>query len=73
MFGTHGRYLRVDLSTGRGEVIPLPEHVLRGFLGGVGLGAWLVAEDSRPNADPLGPESALAFVFSPLVGSPLTT
>ena len=73
MFGTHGRYLRVDLSTGRGEVVPLPEHVLRGFLGGVGLGAWLVAEESRPNADPLGPESALAFVFSPLVGTPLTT
>ena len=73
MFGVHGRYLKVDLSTGRGDVVPLPEPVLRSFLGGVGLGAWLMAQESPPAADPLGPEAALAFVFSPLVGSPLTT
>ncbi len=73
VFGVHGRYLKVDLSTGRSEVVPLPDPVSRGFLGGVGLGAWLVAEESPANADPLGPEAALAYVFSPLVGSPFTT
>ena len=73
MYGVHGRYLRINLSTGCGEAVPLAENVLRSFLGGVGLGAWLVAHETPQRVDPLGPEAALAFVFSPLVGSPLTT
>ena len=39
MFGYHGRYLRVDLSHGVADWVPLPEDVLRRFLGGVGLAA----------------------------------
>jgi aldehyde:ferredoxin oxidoreductase len=73
MFGVHGRYLRIDATTGRAEVVPLEEAVLRAFLGGVGLGAWLVAHETPAGTDPLGADAALAFVFSPLVGSPLTT
>jgi len=73
VYGVHGQYLRINLSTGRHEVVPLAEPVLRAFLGGVGLGAWLVAHEMPAGADPFGPEAALAFVFSPLVGSPLTT
>ena len=73
LYGVHGQYLRIDLSTGRGTLARLPESILRSFLGGVGLGAWLLAHESPAGADPLGPDAALAFVFSPLVGSPLTT
>jgi aldehyde:ferredoxin oxidoreductase len=73
VYGVHGRYLRIDATTGRAEVVPLDEAVLRAFLGGVGLGAWLVAQETPPGTDPLAPAAALAFVFSPLVGSPLTT
>ena len=73
MYGVHGRYLRIDLPSGRAEAVPLDEGVLRAFLGGVGLGAWLVAHETPAGLDPLGPEATLAFVFSPLVGSPLTT
>jgi aldehyde:ferredoxin oxidoreductase len=73
VYGVHGQYLRIDLSKGCGEVVPLAEPVLRAFLGGVGLGAWLVAHETPAGADPLAPEAAIAFVFSPLVGSPLTT
>jgi len=47
--------------------------VLRQFLGGVGLGAWLLLEENGATADALGPDAPIAFVFSPLVGSPLTT
>jgi len=39
--GYHGAYLRVDLSRARGELEPLEERVLRGFLGGSGLGRRL--------------------------------
>ena len=72
-FGVHGQYLRIDLSAGHGEVVPCRSRSFAHFLGGVGLGAWLLAHESPAGADPLGPEAALAFVFSPLVGSPLTT
>src|SRR5882672_12476574 len=73
MFGYHGCYLRVDVTDGRGEGVSIAEDVLRQFLGGSGLGAWLLLEEGDPAADPLAPEAPLIFAFSPLVGSPLTT
>ena len=72
-FGYHGRYLRVDPRDQRTGCVPLEERVLRSFLGGVGLGSWLVAQETQAGLDPLGPDSALVFALSPLVGSPLTT
>src|SRR5688500_1375614 len=71
--GYHGCYLRVDVSRASVERIPIPETVLRQFLGGSGLGAWLLLQEGGAAVDALAPEAALAFVFSPLVGSPLTT
>ncbi|MSO62664.1 MAG: aldehyde:ferredoxin oxidoreductase [Acidobacteria bacterium] len=71
--GYHGCYLRIDVSDGRVERVPLPETVLRQFLGGSGLGAWLLLEEEGADRDALDPAAPLAFVFSPLVGSPLTT
>jgi aldehyde:ferredoxin oxidoreductase len=73
MFGYHGRYLQIDATAGAGEPVPLPEGVLRRFVGGVGLAAWLLHRECPAGIDPLAPESPLAFVFSPLVGTPLTT
>ena len=73
LFGYHGRYLRVDLGSGSGQVIELPSEVLRQFLGGSGLGVYLMLREGAAAAEPLAPEASLAFVFSPLVGSPLTT
>jgi len=72
-FGYHGCYLRVDVSLGSAERVPLPETVLRQFLGGSGLGAWLLLEEGNAALDALAADAPLAFVFSPLVGSPLTT
>jgi aldehyde:ferredoxin oxidoreductase len=73
--GYFGRALVVDVhgsaATGRG--VDLDERVLRSYLGGVGLGTWLLHRLTPAAVDPLGPEAALAFVFSPLVGTPLTT
>ncbi len=72
-FGYHGRYLHVDLTTGWHNAIELPPDVLRQFIGGTGLGTWLLQQHTDDGSDPLAPGSALLFVFSPLVGSPLTT
>jgi aldehyde:ferredoxin oxidoreductase len=73
MFGYHGRYLRVDLTTGAATWVPLAEDVLRRFLGGVGLAAYLMHRECPPRVDPLAPEAPLIFSLSPLVGTPLTT
>jgi aldehyde:ferredoxin oxidoreductase len=73
MGGYHGRYLRIDVSRGMGQWVPLPEVVLRRFIGGVGLGTWLLHREAPAGVDPLAPEAALIFCFSPLVGTPLTT
>lgn len=73
LFGYHGNYLRVDVSRGTADHIPLDEGVLRQFLGGSGLGVHLLLREGTAAIDPLAPEAPLAFVFSPLVGSPLTT
>lgn len=73
MFGYHGRYLRIDATTGAASSIALPENVLRRFIGGVGLAAWLLHRECPVGVDPLAPDNPLAFVFSPLVGTPLTT
>ncbi len=41
-FGTHGRVLIVDLTTKTSRVEEIDESVYRSFLGGYGLGAWLM-------------------------------
>src|SRR5688572_32486839 len=71
--GYFGQALVVDVGSGDAERLELPEHVLRATIGGAGLGAWLMHRLCPPGADPLAPEAPLAFVFSPLVGTPLTT
>ena len=32
MFGYHGCFLRIDVSTGRAEHVPVPESVLREYI-----------------------------------------
>jgi aldehyde:ferredoxin oxidoreductase len=80
-YGYHGGYLRIDVGSGTAERIPLPDSVLRHYIGGGGLGARLLLDESLrlrsgqggALPDPLSPEAPLIFAFSPLVGSPLTT
>ncbi|CAN5494539.1 aldehyde ferredoxin oxidoreductase family protein [soil metagenome] len=71
--GYFGRALVVDVTDGTAELLPLPEPVLRAYVGGAGLGTWLLHRLAPAGADPLSAEAPLAFVFSPLVGTPLTT
>jgi aldehyde:ferredoxin oxidoreductase len=71
--GYFGRALIVDASTGTSEILGLPDDVLRAYIGGAGLGAWLMHRLGAAEADPLAPGAPLAYVFSPLVGTPLTT
>ncbi|TDD57199.1 aldehyde:ferredoxin oxidoreductase [Nonomuraea terrae] len=73
--GFFGQALLVDVLGSEASSAPykLDERVLRSYLGGVGLGTWLMHRLAPAGVDPLAPEAPLAFVFSSLVGTPLTT
>jgi aldehyde:ferredoxin oxidoreductase len=73
MYGFHGRFLHVDLSTGRSSWRELEESRLQNFLGGIGLGTSLLYEFTPPNVEPLAPANPLIFASAPLVGTGLTT
>ena len=73
--GNFGEILQVELDLD-GVVarrIELPQSVYRDYIGGVGLGAYLLWHHAPAGVDPLAPEAPLIYSFSPLLGSPLTT
>lgn len=71
--GYHGRFLEIDVGKCSFAWREISSDTLRQYLGGVGLGTYLLNRLQDGCVDPLSPESILAFVFSPLVGSALTT
>ena len=71
--GYFGQALVVDAGQASACTLPLPDDLLRAYIGGAGLAAWLMYRLGPPGVDPLTAEAPLAFVFSPLVGTPLTT
>ena len=73
MYGYHGRILVVDLTRRESRWEPLHEDVLRRFIGGIGLGTYLLYKHCPPRVEPLHPDNPLIFVTSPLVGTRLTT
>ena len=71
--GYFGQALVVDAATGTSVAQPLTDEILRAYVGGSGLGTWLLHRLGTPGAGALDASAPLAFVFSPLVGTPLTT
>src|SRR5215468_5835121 len=71
--GFFGEYLRIDLRSGEAIRRALDPAIARRFVGGVGLGAWLLHHETPRGFDPLGAEAAVIFAFGPLLGTPLTT
>src|SRR5262245_17103078 len=68
-YGTHGRVLVVDLTTRSSRVEPLEEDVSRQFLGGYGLGAYLMWKHFPAGTDALAPEACFAIVSGLLTGT----
>jgi len=67
--GYSGRILRVDLNRQTWHEEELAPDLAVSFLGGRGLGAWLLYTELMPGIDPLGPENKLIFTTGPLVGT----
>ena len=66
--GAHGRVLHVDLTQRKTWVEPVGEDVYRQFLGGYGLGAWLMWKHFAPGTDALAPEACFAICSGLLTG-----
>ena len=67
-YGTHGRVLHVDLTDGTHTVETVEESVYKQFLGGYGLGAYLMWKHFPTGADPVAPEACFAIVSGLLTG-----
>jgi len=64
-----GKLLTVDLTTGEIEHQKMPGKLLRQFLGGRGINAWLLAQHVGPGTEPLGSGNVLAFSCGLLTGT----
>ena len=71
--GYHKKYLLIDLTTESSKQVPLDQDVLTDFLGGIGLGTYLLYKHCPPGVEPFSSENPLIFVTSPLAGSRMTT
>lgn len=66
--GFHGKVLFVDLTTKSHRVEHVDAQVYRDYLGGYGLGAWLMWKHYPAGTDPLDPKSCFALCSGLLTG-----
>ena len=67
--GYAGRIAWIDLTEGKVSIKKLDEKIARKYLGGKGLGAYLLYNNVSPNTDPYAPENSLIFITGPLTGT----
>jgi aldehyde:ferredoxin oxidoreductase len=71
ILGYAGKFLEVNLSTGKIKEVSFDDDVLKNYVGGRGLAAkilWDRLGCSWQKIDPLGPENILLFLTGPLTG-----
>ena len=73
MQGVHGRYWSIELNDGSSRLEALAPAIQQRFLGGIGLGCWLLLHESSGKYDALSPAAPLVFAFAPLAGTALNT
>jgi aldehyde:ferredoxin oxidoreductase len=71
--GYMGRYLDVDLSSGKITESSINRNLAEKFIGGKGLGAKILYDALKPNIDPLDPENIILFMTGPLSGTSIQT
>jgi aldehyde:ferredoxin oxidoreductase len=70
MKGFFNQLLRINLSRQESTAEPIPESVLQSFLGGKGLGSYLLLKENPPHVDPFSPENRLIITLGPLADTP---
>jgi aldehyde:ferredoxin oxidoreductase len=71
MKGFFNRCLIVDASTGTSTIEPIGDDVLKRYLGGKGLSAWLLMKHQAPRIDPLSPENPFIIATGPVNDTPV--
>jgi aldehyde:ferredoxin oxidoreductase len=64
-----GKLLRIDVEKKTWREEDLDPHILRAFIGGRGLGAYLLYREVGPGVEPLSPDNKLIFTSAPLAGT----
>lgn len=67
--GYAGRILRIDLTDGKILKWEADESLLRRFIGGSGLAAKILFDETEPGVDPLSPENPLIFMTGPVTAT----
>jgi aldehyde:ferredoxin oxidoreductase len=70
MKGFFNRLLRIDLSKQKTSVESIPDLILRSYLGGKGLGSFLLLKENPPRIDPFSPQNRLILTLGPLADTP---
>ncbi|RLC07396.1 MAG: aldehyde ferredoxin oxidoreductase, partial [Deltaproteobacteria bacterium] len=67
--GYHRKLLRVDLTKGSVRSEEIPTHILENYIGGTGLGIYLLYTEVPPRTSPIEAENKLIFSTGPLTGT----
>lgn len=73
MNGYHGKMLWVDLTHKRVDIRTIDEDTFEQYLGGSGLCAKIMMEETNADTDPLGPENVLVAFTGPFTGTGVPT
>jgi len=66
MNGFHNRVLHVDLKQRSFAEESIDDAIYQQFLGGKGLGTYLLLKNNKAGVDPLSPDNALIFATGPV-------
>ena len=72
MSGITAKLLHVDLTSRQTRTEELPEPLVRKYLGGGSLAAYILLRDMAAGVDPLGPDNVLVFMTSVINGLSLS-
>ncbi|MFW9976329.1 MAG: aldehyde ferredoxin oxidoreductase family protein [Candidatus Thorarchaeota archaeon] len=70
MNGWNGKILGINLTQRTTTVEEIAPDIYSQFVGGKGLGAYLLYQELQPRCDPLSPDNVLLFMTGPLQGLP---
>ena len=69
MNGFYGRYLKIDLTREKFDLVNLSDEILLTYLGGKGLASFLLYSINPPGVDPMSPDNCLIFATGPITNS----
>jgi aldehyde:ferredoxin oxidoreductase len=69
MKGFYGKYLNINLTQEKYEIVSIGDRIRARYLGGKGLASYLLYTLNPPGVDPLSPDNRLIFATGPIANS----